>query len=127
LTYSVTWQPPLDGRRNARIDAAQSGVEVARTRQLESRAELRAELREVYAAWAVATEREAIVAGQLDRLRMLVRGTGERARVGDESGLVARRFSLAAIGAAGGNPVGCTCLARGHATRCGASPPGAAG
>jgi cobalt-zinc-cadmium efflux system outer membrane protein len=97
VTWGLTWRPPLDGRRGLRTAAAEAGVEAARLDLDVSFAELRADVRGAYAAWALAAEREAVVVEQLAQLRRLAGAARERARLGEESGLAARRLSLAAV------------------------------
>lgn len=97
VTWGLTWRPPLDGRRGLRTSAAEAGVDAARLDRDVAFAELRAEMRGAYAAWALAAEREAVVVVQLAQLRRLVAAARERARLGEESGLAARRLSLAAV------------------------------
>lgn len=93
--WTLAWTPPLDGRYGLGKKAAEAGLDAARARLEVDRAGLRTEFRRVFAAWSVAderrrtlTEQHALVAGLAERAR-------ERARVGAESGLSARRFALA--------------------------------
>lgn len=99
--WSVSWTAPFDGRRGLRVDAAEAGLASARELRERDRAQLRAELRERYAAWAVAAERESVAAQHAGGLSRLVALARDRARLGEDSGLTARRVALAALEAEG--------------------------
>ena len=95
-TWSLTWTPPLDGRRGLTRDASRAGVSSARARLAADRLTLRSQLRSVFAAWALAESRSAA----LSEITALVSTSAARARTradaGEESGLSARRLALAA-------------------------------
>ena len=95
-TWSMAWVPPLDGRRGLARSAAQAGVEAARERVALERARLRREVRRAYADWTLTGERRAFLADQFALVEDLAGKAKQRARVGEESGLAARRLELAA-------------------------------
>ena len=96
-TWGLSWTPPLDGRPWVRDRAARAGLGAAESRHEQSQIALRAELREAYAAWALA--RDGAAFGQ--RLAGLVDGLARRADAqasrGEASPLTARRLLLARI------------------------------
>lgn len=94
-TLKLGWKPPLDGRRGLAIDAGEAVVEAA-SRNLEwARLQVRQNLRAVFAEWAVAERRTALVSQHLESLRELEARLNARAERGEESRLAARRFELA--------------------------------
>jgi outer membrane protein TolC len=95
-TWSLAWVPPVDGRRGLARGAAEAGVEAARERVALERARLRREVRRAYADWSLTGERRAFLSGQLALVEDLAGKAQQRARVGEESGLAARRLELAA-------------------------------
>jgi outer membrane protein TolC len=92
----VAWTPPVDGRRALRVEAAEAGLAAAESRAAAARMALRRELREVYAAWALARERRELAAGQLVRVADLAEKARARAAAGEIAGMAARRLSLEA-------------------------------
>lgn len=96
-TWSLSWQAPLDPRRGPLRAAARAGVDAAVRDREWSALELRSELREAYADWALSAERTNASRDLLDRIRNLVSVLSERARAGEESGLALRRLQLAAV------------------------------
>jgi cobalt-zinc-cadmium efflux system outer membrane protein len=96
-TWSLSWAPPLDGRRSARKAAAKAALEFAEGERGLAGAELRSTLREAYARWALASERAAIWESPTRRLRQLATGASQRAQSGEASVLSARRIALAVI------------------------------
>jgi len=95
-TWSLAWVPPVDGRRGLARGAAEAGLEAARERVALERARLRREVRRAYADWSVSRERREVLSGQLALVEDLAGKARQRARVGEESGLAARRLELAA-------------------------------
>ena len=93
--WTLGWTPPLDGRYGLGKQAADAGVAAARERFAADKAALRREVRAAFAAWSLAFERSAALRQQLDRVHGLAEVERQRARVGEESGLSARRFTLA--------------------------------
>ena len=96
-TWSLSWQAPLDPRRGPLRAAARAAVDAAVKDRAWSALDLRAELREAYAEWALSAERTNASSDLLARLRQLTAVLGERARSGEESGLALRRLQLAAV------------------------------
>lgn len=94
--WSVTWVPPLDGRRRLGIEAAEKGLEAARARNGVDRTSLRREARAAFADWSFSFERLELLRRQLELVEHLARQQRDRAALGETSGLAARRFLLAA-------------------------------
>jgi outer membrane protein TolC len=95
-TLVLSWRPPLDGRRGLANDAAEAGLAAANLRFDWERLQLRARLRELFANWSLATERQRLFAGLAERTQQLAARARARADTGAESGLSARRLELAA-------------------------------
>jgi outer membrane protein TolC len=93
--WTLSWKPPLDGRYRLGKKAADAGLATARERLSADKARLRREIRAAFAAWSLAFERRRTLRGQLERVQTLAEVERQRARVGEESGLSARRFTLA--------------------------------
>jgi len=93
--WTLSWVPPLDGRYGLGKKGAAAGLAAARERLTVDKAELRRELRAAFAAWSLAFERREALAQQVARIHSLAEAERQRARVGEESGLSARRFTLA--------------------------------
>lgn len=93
---TLAWTPPVDGRRRQHTRASQAGLAAARERLTLEHAGLRQELRAAFAAWSLALERRDALARQEQRVSDLAEQERQRARVGDASGLAARRLALAA-------------------------------
>ncbi|MGE0453246.1 MAG: TolC family protein [Vicinamibacteria bacterium] len=93
--WTLAWTPPLDGRFGLGKRAAEAGVAVARETLAIDAAALRRELRRVFADWSLAHARSRILADHLERAAALAEQERQRARVGTESGLAARRLTLA--------------------------------
>jgi len=116
--WTVGWTPPLDGRYGLGKEAADAGLAAARERFSADKAGLRRDVRAAFAAWSLAFERREVLERQLERVRGLAEVERQRARVGEESGLSARRFTLAeaevrsALGAAEAENARAVALAR---------------
>jgi len=93
--WTLSWTPPLDGRYGLGKKSADAGLAAARERLVADKAGLRRELRAAFAAWSLAFERRDVLKDQLERVRRLAEVERQRARAGEESGLSARRFTLA--------------------------------
>jgi cobalt-zinc-cadmium efflux system outer membrane protein len=93
--WTLAWTPPLDGRYGLGKQAADAGLAAARERLAGDKAALRREIRAAFAAWSQAFERRVAGRRLLDRVHGLAETERQRARVGEESGLSARRFTLA--------------------------------
>ena len=93
--WTVGWTPPLDGRYGLGKEAAEAGLAAARERFSADKALLRRDARAAFAAWSLAFERREVLKRQWERVRGLADVERQRARVGEESGLSARRFTLA--------------------------------
>lgn len=96
-TWLIAWTPPLDGRRGPAIKAADAGVRAAIHELDASRLDLRVQMRAVFAGWAMATGRQAILDEHLGLLERLTAQMQARASTGEESGLASRRVMLAAL------------------------------
>lgn len=93
--WTLSWTPPLDGRYGLGKKSADAGLAAARERFAANKAGLRREVRAAFAAWSLAFERRQLLKGHLERVQGLAEVERQRARVGEESGLSARRFTLA--------------------------------
>jgi outer membrane protein TolC len=94
-TFKLGWKPPLDGRRGLAIDASEAAIEAA-NRDLEwAQLQVRQDMRAIFADWAVAERRRALVARHFESIRELEARLNVRAERGEESQLAARRFALA--------------------------------
>ena len=93
----LRWQPPLDGRQGLRKRAAEAGVRAAESEFVWTKLRLRLVLRGVYADWVQTTERRELLAKHLEVISRLADRARARADIGEESGLVARRLTLAAV------------------------------
>jgi cobalt-zinc-cadmium efflux system outer membrane protein len=93
--WTLAWTPPLDGRYGLGKQVADAGLAAARERLAGDKAALRREIRAAFAAWSLAFERHVAARRLLDRVHALAEAERQRARVGEESGLSARRFTLA--------------------------------
>ncbi len=93
--WTLSWTPPLDGRYGLGKKSTEAGLAAARERLAVDKAGLRRELRAAFAAWSLAFERRQVLGEQLDGVRRLAEVERQRARTGEESGLSARRFTLA--------------------------------
>lgn len=94
-TFTLEWQPPLDGKRGLAVDAGEAAVEAARHDLQWAQLSVRQELRAVFADWAAAERRRELVARHFESLRELQDRLETRAQRGEESTLAARRFALA--------------------------------
>jgi len=92
--WTLAWTPPLDGRYGLGKKAAETGLAAARERFDADRAALRREFRKAFAEWSVAFERRETLRRQRDLVAGLAEQERQRARVGEGSGLAARRFTL---------------------------------
>ncbi len=93
--WTLSWTPPLDGRYGLGKRAADAGLAAAREQLAVDKAVLRREVRAAFAAWSLAFARRDVLRGQLERVQGLAEAERQRARVGEGSGLSARRFTLA--------------------------------
>lgn len=93
--WTLAWTPPLDGRFGLGKKAADAGIAAAREGRELDKAGLRREMRRVFAEWSLGHERCALLSRRLDRIAALAEQERQRAGVGIESGLSARRLALA--------------------------------
>jgi len=93
--WTLAWTPPLDGRFGLGKKAADAGVAAAGEELALDRAGLRREMRGVFAGWSLGHQRCALLSLRLERVAALAEQERQRARVGAESGLSARRLALA--------------------------------
>lgn len=99
--WTLAWTPPLDGRRGPGRRAAEAGLAATREETALAWASVRGELRRAFAEWSVASARVEILGQAAERIAALAEQERQRARLGEESGLSARRLALAAAEAAG--------------------------
>lgn len=93
--WTVAWTPPLDGRYGLGKKAADAGLAAARERLARDKALLRRDVRAAFAEWSLSFERAAALRHLRESVRGLAETERQRARIGAESGLSARRFTLA--------------------------------
>jgi len=93
--WTLGWTPPLDGRFGLGRKLADAGVAAASEELALARAGLRREMRRVFAEWSLGHRRCALLSLRLARIAALAEQERQRARVGAESGLSARRVALA--------------------------------
>ena len=94
--WTLSWTPPLDGRYGLGKKAADAGVAAARERARPrpgGPAARGARAPSPRGAWLSSGAR--LLSRQLERMQCLGGAERQRARVGEESGLSARRFTLA--------------------------------
>lgn len=94
---ALSWRPPLDGRRSLAVDAAEAGVQAARSELAARRLERELEMRRVFATWAVAHQRVERLELRAETLDRLLERTRHRRDEGETSGLQARRLELARL------------------------------
>ena len=92
--WTLSWQLPSP-ERGLRIRALEQKIAAAEARRQIELAALRADLREVYADWALASARRQVIAEQARRLESLAERQAHRAELGETAGLEARRLHLA--------------------------------
>jgi cobalt-zinc-cadmium efflux system outer membrane protein len=91
----VSWQLPHMARR-PEIEAREEAARAAAARLSQRLRDLRLEMREVYAEWALTAAREERLAAQAERVAALAEREAIRAERGESSGLEAHRLALAA-------------------------------
>ena len=96
VEVTVAWTPPRPGVRRHQRAAAESGIAAARAHRDARRVALRAELRGIYARWALAVARVEVRKDQVATLAKLAEQARRRAEAGEATGLAARRLALAA-------------------------------
>lgn len=96
-TLSASWVIPFDGRRGLDSEAAKTHMESVRQDRRAVSLELRGQARGAYARWALAVVRQKASDSLLAKVNRLASQSTARARVGEESGLTARRLALAAL------------------------------
>lgn len=94
---SLSWRPPLDGRRSLAVDAAEAGVEAARSELAVRRLERQLEMRQTFATWAVGHRRLERLETRAETLDDLLERTRHRLDEGETSGLQVRRLELARL------------------------------
>jgi cobalt-zinc-cadmium efflux system outer membrane protein len=95
-TLTLSWVPPLDGRRGLGIRAAEAGVAAAEKEVAAARLLLQLEAKAVYVQWAAAAALRSVLAEQGRGVTDLARRVRSRADAGEESELAAGRLELAA-------------------------------
>lgn len=93
-TWGLTWTLPLDARRSLRVDAADQAVKVRQGEVAQLRLMARESVRAAYADWYVAYARRGVLAEQLAVVAEAERQVVQRAAVGEETGLDARRLAI---------------------------------
>ena len=92
--WTLAWTPPF-GRHGLGKSAADAGIAAAREGLLVEASGLRRRLRQVFAEWGASHARRELLARRLELVSQLAEQERQRARVGTESGLSARRLTLA--------------------------------
>jgi cobalt-zinc-cadmium efflux system outer membrane protein len=92
-TWKLSWRLPLDGRKH-RIAGADAAVAASEAMVDATRLDVRLELRELFAAWYLAGEREQVLNDHLDTTRQLTAWLRARADQGEAAGVEARRLEL---------------------------------
>ena len=93
---TLSWRPPLDGRRRLAVAAAEAGIAVAGWETAAGRLLARSEVRAAFAAWWASGARLAALEDHAGRLVALADRARTRAAGGEESGLAARRLAAEA-------------------------------
>ena len=91
--WKLSWRLPFDGRKH-RIAGADAAVAASEAMVASTRLDVRLELRELFAAWYLAGERERVLRDQLDMARRLADWLRARADQGEAAGVEARRLEL---------------------------------
>lgn len=94
-TWRLSWRLPLDGRRH-RLAGAEAAAAASRATLEETRFSARLQLRELFAAWYLARERERILEHSLAEGRRLAAWLQARTEQGEAAGVEARRLALEA-------------------------------
>jgi cobalt-zinc-cadmium efflux system outer membrane protein len=92
-TWKLSWQLPFDGRKH-RVAGADAAIAASEAMVESTRLDVRIELRELFAAWYVAGEREQVLRDQLDTTSQLSDWLRKRADQGEAAGVEARRLEL---------------------------------
>lgn len=95
--WTLSWTPPLDGRRGPRVDAAEAGLLAAESDYEALTLGLRHELRASYAGWAVSAEKQRLIRAHVDLVQRLTAQVTARADKGEESQLAVRRLELTSL------------------------------
>lgn len=95
--WTLSWTPPLDGRRGPRVDAAEAGLLAAESDYEALTLGLRHELRASYAGWAIGAERQKLIRSHVDLVQRLTAQVTARADKGEESQLAVRRLELTSL------------------------------
>jgi outer membrane protein TolC len=91
----LSWQLP-DPSRRLRVETAEKQLEAAVARLAHNRLLVELEMREAYAAWAIASAQRDHLSGLLTQIEALTARERLRAERGEASGLEAHRLALAA-------------------------------
>ena len=92
-TWKLSWRLPFDGRKH-RIAGADAAVAASEAIVESTRLDVRLELRELFAAWYLAEEREQVLKNQLDTTRRFADWLRVRADQGEAAGVEAQRLEL---------------------------------
>lgn len=92
-TWKLSWQLPFDGRKH-RVAGADAAVASSEAMVDVMLLDVRLELREHFAAWYLAGEREQVLKDHLDTIRRLAEWLRARADQGEAAGVEARRLEL---------------------------------
>ena len=92
-TWKLDWRLPFDGRKH-RVAAGEAALAAAGSDLAAVKLGIRLEMRSLYAAWYIASEREAVLQSHLDRTNRLARWLRARAQEGEAAGVEARRLDF---------------------------------
>ena len=92
-TWKLSWRLPFDGRKH-RVAGADAAVAASEAMVEVTLLDVRLELRELFAAWYLAGEREQVLKDHLDTTRRLAEWLRARADQGEAAGVEARRLEL---------------------------------
>jgi len=92
-TLKLDWRLPFDGRKH-RVAAGDAGLAASKSDLESAELGIRLEMRSLFAAWYIASEREAVLEVHLDRTKRLAQWLRARAEEGEAAGVEAQRLDL---------------------------------
>jgi cobalt-zinc-cadmium efflux system outer membrane protein len=92
-TWRLSWRLPFDGRKH-RVAEADAAIAASQAMVDATRLDTRLELRDLFAAWYMASEREEVLKGHLDTTKSLAEWLRARAEQGEAAGVEAQRLEL---------------------------------
>jgi len=92
-TLRLDWRLPFDGRKH-RVAAGDAGLAASKSDLESTELGIRLEMRSLFAAWYIATGREAVLEVHLARTKRLAQWLRARAEEGEAAGVEAHRLDL---------------------------------